>query len=82
MGTLRVGAARRRPHRDGVRAPAVRTTGGLAKRLRWAVLWLLVFVLVTLPEWRLDVGADAERVGSHTPCRVHPDPARCGARPS
>ena len=43
MGTLRIGAAGRRPRRDGVRAP---TTGGVVKRLGRAVLWLLVLVLL------------------------------------
>jgi hypothetical protein len=35
-----------RPHRDSVRAPVIRTPGGLAKRLGRAVLWLLVLVLL------------------------------------
>lgn len=46
MGHLRVGAAWRGPHRDGVRAPVSGTPGGLAKRLGRAVLWLLVVVLL------------------------------------
>jgi len=46
VGHLRVGAAVNRPHRDAVRAPVIRTPGGLAKRLGRAVLWLLVLVLL------------------------------------
>jgi hypothetical protein len=46
VGHLRVGAALNRPHRDAVRAPVIRTPGGLAKRLGRAVLWLLVLVLL------------------------------------
>jgi conjugative transposon protein TcpC len=46
VGHLRVGAALRGPGRDGVRAPVIRTPGGLAKRLGRAVLWLLVLVLL------------------------------------
>src|SRR3954468_1533573 len=46
VGTLRLGAVWRRPHRDGVRVPVTRTPGGLAKRLGRAVLWLLVLVLL------------------------------------
>ena len=46
MGHLRVGAALRGPGRDVVRAPVLRTPGGLAKRLGRAVLWLLVLVLL------------------------------------
>ena len=46
MGHLRVGAALSGPHRDAVRAPVIRTPGGLAKRLGRAVLWLLVLVLL------------------------------------
>lgn len=46
MGHPRIGAAWRGPHRDVLRAPDVRTAGGLAKRLGRAVLWLLVLVLL------------------------------------
>ena len=46
MGHLRVGAAVERAHRGVVRAPAIRTPSGLAKRLGRAVLWLLVLVLL------------------------------------
>src|SRR4051812_11462624 len=46
MGHLRVGAAFRGPRCDVVRAPVIRTRGGLAKRLGRAVLWLLVLVLL------------------------------------
>ena len=46
MGHLRVGAAVRRPYRDAVRVPGVRTGGSFAKRLGRMVLWLLVVVLL------------------------------------
>lgn len=46
MGHLRVGAAVRRPYRDAVRVPRVRTGGSFAKRLGRMVLWLLVVVLL------------------------------------